>query len=668
VNVFASYYGMTPLYALGDSGQGQKVAIMEMEPNSTSDIAAFESCYGISTPVNYVPVDGGIPAGAGPGTGEAALDIELVAGLAPKATIDVYQAPDATNASMVDIFTKFASSDSEATMSVSWGSCEEAKSEATLNAYEGVIAQANSQGQTVLMAAGDQGSTGCYQPGASGSNNDLSTDAPTGAPFGVSVGGTGFDSQGHEVTWNDSASGQGAGGGGISGFWCMPDYQYQPAIPGIFAAQATTFPVCADSVDKQGYSRSVPDVSANADVLTGYGIYFRGGWVPVGGTSAATPLWAAIAALTNASPFCAAYGSGPAGVWPQALYFAASFGHTPIYSGGYPQVLRDITSGTNDYTPSGYAGGLYPATTGYDAATGLGAPIVFGVSPSNTYSTYYPGYTALMCEVLATKLTSRTVTSVSPSSGSAGKATTVTVHGTGFLPIAGANALGVYSGSKLLALLNPSCTTTACTATLPAEPAGTVVDLRVSVEDGQFTPVVTADKYAYTTAVAPHITSVTPAHGTKNGGTKVTIKGSGFTGVKSVTFGGKPGSKVTVTGTTALTVIAPPGTEGATVKVVVTAAGGTSNSAGYLYADTPHITSVSPAKGSHNGGTKVTIKGTSFAGVKSVTFGGKPGTKVTVTGTTALTVITPKGTKGAKVTVIVTAAAGTSNSVVYLYT
>ena len=34
----------------------------------------------------------------------------------------------------------------------------------------------------------------------------------------------------------------------------------------------------------------------------------------------------------------------------------------------------DVTSGTNDYTPDGYTGGLYPAGAGYDMATGLGTP------------------------------------------------------------------------------------------------------------------------------------------------------------------------------------------------------------------------------------------------------------------------------------------------------
>jgi subtilase family serine protease len=676
LNVWADRYGMTPLYGLGDFGQGQKVALVELEPDATSDIAAFKSCYGISTAINYIPVDGGLGAGTGHGSLEATLDIEVLSALAPQATVDVYQAPDAagTTTGIEDILSQFATNDSEATLSDSWNRCEARSAAATLQLEQSLILQADAQGQTVLGAAMDAGSTGCYYPGnTTGDGATLSIAYPAASPYAVSVGGTGRDEHGTEVTWNESTIVQGsttyhigAGGGGISRFWCMPDYQYQPTIPGMFGAQTTTSPACVDSVDQQGYLRSVPDVSANAAVLSGWGIYWNGTWQGAYGTSGAAPLWAAIAALTNASPFCAAYGAGTPGVWPQALYFVAALKHSLIYGASSPMILRDITSGNNDYTPSGYTGGRYPATAGYDAATGLGTPLVSGVSPSGADSTYYPGYAAKMCQVMGTKLRSVAVTGVSPGAGPAGKAATVTVRGSGFLPIAGANVLDVFSGSTLLAALTPSCTTTACTATLPAEPAGTTVDLRISVEDGGFTPAIAADRYTY--VAAPHITSLSPAHGTKNGGTKVTIKGTGFTGVKSVTFGGKAGTKVTVSDPTTLTVIAPAGPEGATAKVAVTTAGGTSNSVGYLYADTPHITSVSPAKGSHNGGTKVTIKGTSFAGVKFVTFGGKPGSKVTVTGPTTLTVIAPKGTTGAKVTVAIIAAAGPSNSVAYLYT
>jgi subtilase family serine protease len=73
------------VYSLGDLGQGVRVALFELEPNLTSDIAAYEACYGLQTLVTYIAVDGG--AGSGAGSGEAALDIEDVMGLAPNVAI-----------------------------------------------------------------------------------------------------------------------------------------------------------------------------------------------------------------------------------------------------------------------------------------------------------------------------------------------------------------------------------------------------------------------------------------------------------------------------------------------------------------------------------------------------------------------------------------------------
>ena len=93
----ASAYGFPALYRAGDQGAGQTVALYELEPNLTSDIAAYQACYGTGASVSYVPVDGGV--GSGAGTGEAALDIENVIGLAPRANVIVYQGPNSNSGS-----------------------------------------------------------------------------------------------------------------------------------------------------------------------------------------------------------------------------------------------------------------------------------------------------------------------------------------------------------------------------------------------------------------------------------------------------------------------------------------------------------------------------------------------------------------------------------------
>lgn len=566
---FAQYYGMSPLYSLGDLGHGTRVAIIEFETNLTSDISKYESCYGIGTSVSYVKVDGG--ASTASDDIEAALDIEDVAGLAPSAAIDVYQAPN-SSAGSLDDYTAIVTADKDPVISTSWGLCEADDNPADMTSLQNVFEQANSQGQTVFSSAGDTGSTECLRNGGQNAAI-LNPETPSTEPFVNAVGGTTIGAS-SETVWNESAISAGAGGGGISSFWCMPSYQDVTTIPGLVNANSQS-----DSTHCTGTSnnliRQVPDVSADADPQSGYAVFAGGSWGVIGGTSAAAPLWAAIAALTDASPFCKDYGSGNAGVLPQGLYFVVGEDAGYIYpssSSQVPEVLFDITSGNNDYTPSGYTGGLYPAGTGFDEATGLGVPLVTGINGGLRPSNFFPGLTALMCKIFSTKLTKVTVTGVSPKAGPAGHTTTVTVHGTGFLPIAGAD-MALIGSTRIAAKCT---TTTSCTVTVPAKPAGTTINIRISAEDFAPSAVTAADRFQY--VAAPTLSSLSPKKGTHKGGTKVTIHGTHFTGVRSVHFGGKLATHVTVVSATEITVTAPAGTKGKTVHVTVSAAGGTTSS------------------------------------------------------------------------------------------
>jgi subtilase family serine protease len=484
-NQLAGYYGMSAFYP-GDEGTGVRVALFELEPDSTSDISAYKSCYGISTSVTYKKVDGG--SGTGAGSGEAALDIEDVMGLAPKAALDVYQGPNTATGSL-DTYQAIVTADTDAVVSTSWGQCEALETSATVQAEQTVFEQANSQGQTVLAAAGDTGSTGCLRSGQD--KTTVSAGDPSAQPYVVGVGGTTVTTSGESV-WNESSTQSGAGGGGDSGWWCMPTYQYQTTVPGLVNGDSVKNSACAASVGK--LVREDPDVTADADPFTGYVIFHSGSWSVIGGTSAAAPLWAAVAALVDDSPFCADYASGDVGVYPEELWGLAGVDSSYIWTGGVdePEVFKDITAGNNDYTPSGYTGGLFPATTGYDMASGLGSPLVPGVGAGGSISMFYPGLAALMCEGAATKLKTTKVTAISPKTGSTAGGTKVTITGSGFLPIAGADMAEV--GTKLVAA---TCTsTTKCTIKTPKHAAGTV-DIRVTAEDFALSPVTSADKFTY---------------------------------------------------------------------------------------------------------------------------------------------------------------------------
>jgi hypothetical protein len=86
----------------------------------------------------------------------------------------------------------------------------------------------------------------------------------------------------------------------------------------------------------------------------------------------------------------------------------------------------------------------------------------------------------------------------------------------------------------------------------------------------------------------------------------------------------------------------------------------------FRYLLPPHISKLSPTRGTHKGGTTVTISGSNFIGVKSVRFGGKLGTKLRVISATEIKVATPSGSGAVRITV--TAAGGASNLPEYKYT
>jgi subtilase family serine protease len=346
----ASAYSYAPLYAAGDVGSGQTIALFELEPNLASDIAAYQACYQLHDSVSYVAVEGG--AGTGAGQGEAALDIETVMSLAPNANILVYQAPNTLNDAYAET-AAIVSQNRASVISDSWGGCEADTTAQFMNAENTLFQEAAVQGQTFVVAAGDTGSEDCYQ--ADTSNTSLSVGDPASQPFVTSVGGTRLINIGtaskpqSEIVWNDAYDGDGAGGGGISTQWPSPSWQTQYGIG--------------------GSGREVPDVSADADPETGYTMYCScefGGWQPVGGTSAAAPLWAALFTLANAA--C----PSAVGFVNPTLYQA--YLKDPVVVGhDVTGVSNPYNNNTNDYT--GTSGGQYPVLTGYDMATGLGSPI-----------------------------------------------------------------------------------------------------------------------------------------------------------------------------------------------------------------------------------------------------------------------------------------------------
>ena len=156
----------------------------------------------------------------------------------------------------------------------------------------------------------------------------------------------------------------------------------------------------------------------------------------------------------------------------------------------------------------------------------------------------------------------------------------------------------------------------------------------------------------------PTVNSISPSSGTINGGTSVTISGTGFQSGATVSLGGTSATGVKVVSSTSITATTAASAAG-TVDVIVTNSDTQSGKLpkGYSYTTPanpkPTVTSISPASGTASGGTAVTITGTGFLSGATVSLGGTTATGVTVVSSTSIKATTVAHAAGA-VDVVVT--------------
>ena len=123
------------------------------------------------------------------------------------------------------------------------------------------------------------------------------------------------------------------------------------------------------------------------------------------------------------------------------------------------------------------------------------------------------------------------------------------------------------------------------------------------------------------------VSSVTPDSGTLLGGTRLTIKGGGFSaGVESVLIDGVPATEVSTSGDTTVSCTTPAGTDPGSVDVtVVTAIESATLPGGFRYHQPPAVLAVVPPAGFAFGALTVSILGFGFqrddAGRPEVYFG-----------------------------------------------
>ena len=314
-----------------NQGAGQVIGIVDAynDPNAEADLSVFSKQFGLPACTtsngcfHKVFSNGHQPAANANWSVEISLDIQWAHAIAPQAKIVLVET--STN-NMSDLINgvDVAVRNGASVVSMSWTSSE-------FNGEKSLDNHFVSNGVTFFSASGDNGTSVAY---------------PAASPFVIGVGGTSLtlDSNGNyvsETAWSGS-------GGGESAVESEPLFQEQFGIPN----------------DARG-TRGVPDVSYNSNPGTGYAVYDSvgingaAGWFQVGGTSAASPQWAALVAIANSSRVA---------VRKANLSSASSI----VYSIAKANLASDfhaVTQGTN-----GSCGVLCTASTGYDFVTGLGTP------------------------------------------------------------------------------------------------------------------------------------------------------------------------------------------------------------------------------------------------------------------------------------------------------
>ena len=157
---------------------------------------------------------------------EVALDIDVIGAAAPGATQVVYFAPNNGDQGFVDAICEAAqASPTPIAISISWGQSEDSWTAQGRSATDAAMADAAALGITVCVASGDNGSGNAVTDG------QAHADFPASSPYALGCGGTKLladPSTGtisSEVVWNETASHEGAGGGGVSDQFPLPSWQ-----------------------------------------------------------------------------------------------------------------------------------------------------------------------------------------------------------------------------------------------------------------------------------------------------------------------------------------------------------------------------------------------------------------------------------------------------------
>jgi subtilase family serine protease len=316
--------------AAASNGSGETVAIVDAfnDPTAAGDLATYRSQYGLAacttsngclTIASQTGSTSSLPSddtSSDDWSGEVSLDLDMVSATCPLCNIDLVEANSDSDSDLGTAVNEAVALGAEY-ISNSYGGSESSSETSEDSSYY------DHPGTVITASAGDSG---------------YGVEYPAASPYVTAVGGTSLtqDSSSRgwtESVWNTSST-EGTGSG-CSAYESQPSWQTSLGLSG-----------CGN--------RIVADVSAVADPATGVAVYdtdlSNGGWNVYGGTSAASPLIAAVYALAGTP---------------------GSSDNPAQYPYNDSSALYDVTSGSTSSCDPSY---LCTAETGYDGPTGLGTP------------------------------------------------------------------------------------------------------------------------------------------------------------------------------------------------------------------------------------------------------------------------------------------------------
>lgn len=361
--------------------------------------AVTAQCNQSSNP-NLPPSESPTPT-CNPEDGEAQIDTEQTATLAPGANVQFYldfqpsdsQGFTAQGLALADAEIADAIAGNTADiLSLSFGGDEPSLASqnpppfnSSGTGFEQIMfANAVAQGMSIFVSSGDLGANACQDTGGGPNFNNLCVSYPASDTNVTAVGGvtTPLDSAGRLigpiVAWGQSSGGGFRGtGGGISAY--IPQPSYQQGVPGMLNT-----PNCAGQP-----CRNVPDLSLEADPNTGVAVVLDaaaglGGQVvtPFGGTSVAAPdmaaMWALVLSACRVKGTCIRGQTGPkayrTGLANPLFYLIYTGKATQSYALTFYDVLYGNNGQQGGPTPGPTFDPGYSAGVGYDQTTGIGVP------------------------------------------------------------------------------------------------------------------------------------------------------------------------------------------------------------------------------------------------------------------------------------------------------